>query len=173
MGDETRGWLGIDPSDWLGIVGFALTVLGFAVTICQLRRTTKATDAARLALEAAAQTLGINHLLVLLPQIQALEVDMDVSSLDNDKKLAIRTLIAVRHIASQAATLMDTDPTEKESELIEMLNDFSKVAARSKALLVSGTDKQVSDVLKSASSKITLISGRASGLVASYQAKVN
>lgn len=165
------GWLGVDPSDWLNIAGLVLTVVGFAVTIGQLVRTTNASVAAREALEVATLRLSKNHLLVLLPQIQIFEGDLDVASADEDKKLAMRTLKAFRHAASQAASLMENDPDPREMELIEMLIDGSKIAAKTKALLASGTDKPVSEVLRSASSKITVISGKASGLLASYQAK--
>jgi hypothetical protein len=158
--------------DWLAIVGLVLTLVGFGVTIGQLVRTTRASIAARQALEVATLRLNKNHLLVLLPQIRIIEGDLDAASADEDKKSAIRSLIAFRHTASQAASLMENDPNPKEIELIELLLEGSIVAAKTKARLATGSDKPVSEVIRNASSKITLISGHASGLVASYQAKV-
>jgi len=149
------------------------TLLGFAVTIWQLVRTANAAKASTKALNDATRRLNSNYLLVVLPQIRLLESDLDAAMAEDDKKLAVRTLVSYSHAANQLASLLDGNEESEIPALIPKLKSSAVTASAAKAALVTGTNKPVRNVTKAAAEQIGEISSPLAGLIAQYQVKVN
>lgn len=160
-------------SDFLSIVGTVVTIAAFGITIRQLVKTRDATDAARQAFERAESRLSANHLLILLPQLKAIEVDLDTATYNDDSNLAIRTLLAYSHAANQIAEWLEQDQADEHADIILELRSSATTASTAKAALVSGTKKPLPAVLKPAAERISALSGQAAGLTTRYQAKVS
>ena len=155
------------------MVGLVVSVFGFLITIWQLIRTANAAKASTRALEEATQRLSKNHLLVVLPQVRLLENDLDAALADDDKKLAIRTLVSYSHAANQLASLLAGHDDPEVSDLIVKLKESAVTASAAKATLVSGTTKAVRLVARAASEQIGAISSPLAGLTTQYQVKVD
>ncbi|MHA6797409.1 hypothetical protein ACVGVM_28435 (plasmid) [Pseudonocardia bannensis] len=107
-----------------------------------MMRTARAAEAAERAVRRTEQRLLINHLIMLLPEFRSIENELDEASSQNDRKQAIRALVAYSHIAYEVAALLGgaegLDPTT--SEYIERLKASARTAARAKAALVTDSD---------------------------------
>lgn len=120
----------------VGILGLVATVAGFTLAILQLRRTAAATEATTKAVTRTEKRMALNHLLVLLPQFRLLEADLDNAAEDNDRRLAIRALVAYSYIASEVAAML-RDQDGVDAALPDKLADTALTAAKAKAALVS------------------------------------
>ena len=162
----------LSGSDWIGISGLAVTVVGFGATIWQLVRTANASIATRKAIEETARRMSLNHLLVLLPQLRVIESDLDAAMADEDRKLAIRSLVHFSHTANQVASLLEGEGDSIDRELIKQLRSSALEAGQAKSTLVT-TSRTVKVVAKTAAESIGKVSGHAAGLVAQFQVKAN
>jgi hypothetical protein len=160
-------------SDWLGILGLFTTVVGFGLTIWQLIRTANASVATKAAIEATARRMSLNHLLVLIPQLRVIEGDLDAAMAEDDRKLAIRTLVNYSHTANQVASLLEGEDGEVDGELIDRLRGSAAEAGKAKSVLVTSTRGTVKTVAKAASEGIGEVAGHAAGLVAQFQVKAS
>ena len=160
-------------SDWIGVLGLAVSVVGFGLTIWQLIRTANASVATRVAIEATARRMSLNHLLVLLPQLRVIEGDLDAAMADEDRKLAIRTLVAYTHTANQVASLLEGEGAAVDTELITRLRDSATEAGRAKSALVTSARGSVKTTAKQAAERIGQVASHAAGLVAQFQVKAN
>jgi hypothetical protein len=66
---------GLTWVDWVGVSSGVLSVLGLGFAYWQLRRTAKAATAARDAIERTERRLALNQILVIVPQLLAIEQD--------------------------------------------------------------------------------------------------
>lgn len=160
-------------SDWLGIIGLIVTTIGFGVTIWQLVRTANASIATKKAIEATARRMSLNHLLVLLPQLRVIEGDLDAAMAEDDRKLAIRTLVNYSHTANQVASLLETEGEAVDGDLITRLRSSASEAGRAKSALVTSSRGTVKSTAKVAAEGIGEVTGYASGLVAQFQMKAS
>lgn len=165
------GWQGLALGDQLAVVGILVTVVGFSLTIWQLVRTANASEASRKAIEATARRMSMNHLLVLLPQLRMIESDLDAAAAEDDRKLAIRSLVNYSHTATQVATLLEAEG-DIDDQLIERLRSSAKAAGSAKSTLVT-TNRAVRVVIKEAVEQIGEVSSHATGLVGKFQVKVS
>ncbi|WP_157944111.1 hypothetical protein [Blastococcus atacamensis] len=146
--------------------------MGFSLAIQQLRKTAKASEATKTAIEETARRMSMNHLLVLLPQLRVIEGDLDAAAADDDRRLAIRSLVSYSHTANQVASLMAGEK-DVDGDLIERLRASARTAGAAKSTLVTSNRQTVRSVTKTAVEEIGEVSSFAAGLVAQCQVKAS
>jgi chemotaxis protein histidine kinase CheA len=156
----------------LSFVGLAVTAVGFILAIKQLRKTATAAEAATAAISGANAQMVHNHLLILLPQIQTLEADLDAAIIAGEKEDAARALVSFSHAANQIAALLtsNTRPST-DASLEQELRSTAKKASELKAAIVKGSKKTLPVLLGAVAQEIGAVSARCSGLITTYQAK--
>ena len=157
-------------SDALGIASLGVSVAGFSFAAIQLKRTADASEATEKAVQDTARRLSLNHLLVLLPQLRSIEAELDVAASENDRSLAIRTLVSYSHTATQVAALLEQD-SDTDQALVTRLRTSAKTAGAAKSVLVSTKNKSVAITIKYAAEQIADMASHATGLVVAYQVK--
>lgn len=95
--------------------GIPLAVAGFGATYYQALRARGASEAARDAAQSAEQTISRNHLLVLLPQLQRVENDLDFAVEQGDRKLASFLMSNWRWQAGQLRGFLKDDPQNRKT----------------------------------------------------------
>jgi hypothetical protein len=128
----------MNASDWLGVAGLAVSVVGFGIAIWQLIRTANASVATRKAVERTEKRMALNHLLVLLPQFRLLENDLDFAAQEDDRPLARRSLISYAHFAAEVATILQGQDGISEVLITELRGSASH-ATRTKASLIDAS----------------------------------
>jgi hypothetical protein len=125
----------IDWYDWLTkadtVVAIPVAAVGFALTIWQIVRTRRAVDAARAAVSDVQRTLARNHLLVLLPQLQRVEQDLEVAIGNSDIGLVGSYLGTWRWQAGQLRGLLQADATTNK-RLLRAIQQSIALAATAK-----------------------------------------
>jgi hypothetical protein len=162
----------VSSSDLIGLAGLGISIVGFSLTVWQLLRTANAAIATKEAIVAANKRMLLNHLLVLLPQLKTLEADLDTAIAAKNSEAAIRALIGYSHAANQVASLLDSQEDSMDAELVKELRASAVNASANKAVLVIGTTRQLSSVLKTVASEISAVSAKCAGLSTKYQVKV-
>jgi hypothetical protein len=132
-------------SNWLSIIGLFITVVGFALTIWQLVRTANASEESVKAIKRTEQRMALNHLLVLLPQLQNIENDLDHAIEVNDRNWAIRTLVTCKNVASEVAALLE-DQDSVDQQVVAALVSTSKIAATAKSDIISRETQSIADL---------------------------
>lgn len=117
--------------------------------------------------------MNFNHLLVLLPQLHLLADELDSAVQADDKLIARRALVGYSRAASQVASLLTSAANPDDDDLIEKLRESAASAGSAKSLLVNGTTKSLSTVVKTVSGQISDIANTVSELMTTYQAKVS
>lgn len=158
-------------SDGLSIVGIVVTCAGFTVTIWQLMRTASASEATAAAIQETARRMNLNHLLVLLPQLRVIEGDLDAAMAENDRKLAIRSLVNFSHTANQVASLLEHETDSVDQELVLKLRSSALEAGKAKNALVTSGKGTVRSVAGTAAEEVGAVASYAAGLVAQFQVK--
>ncbi|MBQ1051676.1 hypothetical protein KBX50_24815 [Micromonospora sp. C51] len=129
------------------MLGLLIGVVGFTLTIWQLRRTARAAEATQKAVERTENRMALNHLLVLLPQFRVLESELDFAVADEDRKMAMRVLASYAQIASQVAGLLD-GRDGVDSVLVERLGRASRDASLTKARIINEPARNVRLITK-------------------------
>jgi hypothetical protein len=126
-----------DVAIWVSIISSPLTLLGIFLAWLQLRRTANATEATQTAVEKTARGMAIYQLLILIPQLQQYEGDLDraVSAEDHDE--AIEVLNRWRRVGTEASGLLDARPTA--SALVGLLQQSFLDAYQAKRGLLART----------------------------------
>jgi hypothetical protein len=119
---------------WASLVGLVVSVFGFAFAFRQLSRTKKAAEAAETAIKSSQHTFANNQILTLIPQLQALEQDIDLAANQNHRELALRLLNRWRQGACELRALL---PDGVPSELTVALQTAILQCARVKQPLLS------------------------------------
>lgn len=167
-----KWWQGLTFSDQLGVVGLVVSIVGFALAIQQLRKTAKASEATKTAIEETARRMSMNHLLVLLPQLRVIEADLDAAAAEDDRRLAIRSLVSYSHTVNQVASLMEGE-AGVSSDMMEKLRGSARIAGAAKSSLVTNNRLAVRSATKAAIEEIGEVSSSAAGLVAQFQVKAS
>ena len=159
----------MNASDWLGVAGLAVSVVGFAVAIWQLIRTANASVATRKAVERTEKRMALNHLLVLLPQFRLIESDLDSAAQEDDRALARRSLVAYAHFAAEVATLLQGQDKVDQTLVIDLQTSATQ-ASRTKASLIDATNaRNTKQLTKEIRERISGLSIHIGTLATSYQ----
>lgn len=97
---------------WLQLLGLALTVAGFWAAFIQIERVKTAAEAARDNSVAGTLRIRYNQLIILLPQLQILEVELDTAIRDDDKQAFGRCLVRWRNTSGQVVGILEKMDTE-------------------------------------------------------------
>jgi hypothetical protein len=175
VGDLWR--LGTDApwgrADWLSFGQLVFTVLGFAAAIYQLRRGTKVAEESKALLQGLRLRLLGNDLLVLLPQLQRVEDDLDFSIKSGDSLSAEKHLVVYARSASHIAELFRSQTGSDDEKLVDLLDQSIRAASRAKAELAEGTARELRDVVRLAIGKMGKASIEVSAAIARLQRRVD
>jgi hypothetical protein len=159
----------VDLGDWLGIAGLAVSVVGFVIAIWQLWRTANAAQATKKAIERAEKRMAKNHLLVLLPQFQLIENDLDAAAQNDDLGLARRALVSYAHFAAEVAAILQ-DQEKVDETLVTDLRTSATQASLAKAVLIDAAKgKTVRQLTKDVRDRISGLSVHIGTLAINYQ----
>ena len=160
----------IDPAwgraDTLAVVGIAVTVAGFLLTLVQLKRTRSAALAAERASTTTQTRLASNHLLLLIPQLDRIDNDLAAAVEADHAQLVAHHLSAWRWQANVFRTLLARADLADEQTLTMVQ---TSIVACSNAKLKLGTGvglekstihvrKAISEVVNQLGALATLLS---------------
>jgi hypothetical protein len=133
LGNASLTW-----TDWIGVVGVAVTILGFAVTLFQLRRTKTAAEAARTAATAAVEAVTRAQVLTTIQSLRRIEdeLDAEVRASTANIEAVLRSLRDWRELASDVYPTVNADPDE--GDIAKDLKQSIDLASTAKGQLVSG-----------------------------------
>lgn len=127
-------------AEWSSIV----SLLGVGVAIWQVVRTRNAVTAAQAAIERTERHLAVNQLLVLIPQLQRLEPELNISLTAKVREPIIRHLAEWRRLAGDVYGLAK-DEEYSDDQLLDLLQQSAASAATAKRRILKGD----SDLLRS------------------------
>ncbi len=102
-------WYDLGWVEWLNVVGFVITIVGFAFAFWQILKTRSAAEAAGQAAVITQRQLASNQLLILIPQLRWLSGELDAAIEADDAQLARRHLDSWRWQASHVHGLLIDD----------------------------------------------------------------
>lgn len=152
--------------DQLAIGSFVVTVFGFAIAIWQIRKSVKASEATTIAVRVTANRLAANQLLLLVPQLELIDYELDLSIRANDREGVERSLVRWRYLSSKIRGVLialNIDP-----EIIERLQKSASLATVTKATLYNdskpllGATKRIAIAVSNVCDEITVLSSRLS-----------
>lgn len=120
---------------WIEIFNFGtgvLSVLGLAITLWQVRRTAAVVEATRQAVTTTIQKLSINQLLLLAPQLQQIENDLDLAVHADDPIRALASINAWRRGATEVLAFLRRTPGTNSSEAEASIRDSLSLALAAK-----------------------------------------
>lgn len=155
--------------DWIGLAGLIVSVVGFVIAIWQLVRTANAAKATKDAVERAENRMAINHLLVLLPQFQLIESDLDIAAQYNDRGLARRSLVAYAHFAAEVATILQGQGKSDQTLITDLRTSATQASQIKAGLIDAPSGKSIKQLTKDIRDKVSSLSVHIGTLVISYQ----
>lgn len=117
-------------ADWVSIA----SLLGFGLAIAQLHRTRRAVDAANSAIGRTQRQLAVHQALLIIPQLQKLEGDIDLAVVSESREVAIRHLAEWRRLASDVCGLVNGRVSD---EGVRTIQQSAVAAGEAKSLLLS------------------------------------
>lgn len=154
-------------ADWLAVVGLVIAVAGFSLTIWQLVRTARATEATKLAIERTEKHMAASYLLVLLPQFRIIESDLDSAAMDDDRRLAMRALRTYADVASEVQSLLRSQ-TGIDDSLLNKLQTTAQAASLTKASIVDNPGRATKSLTREFRSELAEITAYVGGLTAHF-----
>ncbi|WP_291049284.1 hypothetical protein [Herbiconiux sp.] len=126
-------WWQIDFSSYPSVfdwVAMGLTILGFVIAFCQLRRTQNAVNASIQTEDSVRTTLIQNQIKMAIAEIESVIKDLGTAVSLGNKDLAERTLVRYANLCSGCAGLMrklDTSDLDFADQLDESSRNASQV----------------------------------------------
>lgn len=127
------------PDTYLAIVGVLITVAGFTITIWQILRTARASEATRKAVQSTEARMALNHILVVIPQLRILEQDLDRAIEDGDRLAAMRALGSYSYVVSEVSGLLGEQDV-MDAETVERLKSSAVAAGQAKSRLLDSAN---------------------------------
>jgi hypothetical protein len=119
--------------DAIAIVSLLATAVGFYIAFRQLRKTRTASEAAAEAVGTTAQRLAANQFLVLLPQVQLAQAELDHVIGSGDIDGTERLLMRWRNLAAQVQGLVEQ--LVDGPEVVAKLRESGVLATQAKGVL--------------------------------------
>jgi cell division inhibitor SulA len=157
----------LSVAEWLAIAGLVIGLAGFAITIWQLVRTARASEATAAAVERTERHMAASYLLVLLPQFRVIESDLDNAAVEDDRRLAMRALRTYADVASEVRTLL-TGQGAVDAALLTKLEETARAATLTKAALVDNPGRPTKNVTREFRNELSEVSTYVGGLTARF-----
>ncbi len=152
--------------DQLAIASFVVTTIGFVIAIWQIRRGVRASEASARAIKATANRLAANQLLLLVPQLELLDYELDIAVRASDREGAERALVRWRYLSSKVRGVLLG--LGSDSAMIERLQRSASLATLAKGVLrdnskpLQTSTKRVSFAISEVCNEITAFSAQLS-----------
>ena len=156
-------WLDITNS-WAAI---PLQFLGFGIAVWQIRKAISSADAAKLASTRAEARIGSNLLLVILPQLNQTETNLEWAVSRSDREAVIHYLGSWRWQAGQLRGHLGRTP-EMTNEVMTLIQDSITTAADTK-LALQDVNADVARRCKAAQKSIAAVTGLVGEITAKNQ----
>lgn len=140
-------WYSLSWVEWLGAVGFPLTLLGLYLTWWQARKAFDAAEAAKQASTKTQRQMRANQLIVLIPQLRWISSELDAAIQDNNKSLARRHLDNWRWQASHIHGILSSAEPD-QVEVLRRLQLSVAQAATAGAVLIKPNGSIKADCMK-------------------------
>jgi len=109
-----------------------------------------------------------NHILVLIPQFRLLEVHLDEAAETDDRRLAIRTLVAFSQLASEVAGLLRNEG-DIPPEIVSKLEECAGRASITKASVIDNPKHAVKSSTKTFRGELAEMTTHIGGLLGRLQ----
>ncbi|MEU1604127.1 hypothetical protein [Micromonospora matsumotoense] len=159
----------------LGLIGHIadisavpIALAGFSVTFYQIKKTRKAAEAAEGAARNSQAAIGRSNLLVLIPQLQRVEEELDRAVRDASKPVVISSLQAWRWQAGQVRGLLQVGKLAKRDLLVDIQDSVSAASQAQSELTGSGGELSLAVATKDARDAIAKVTNEL-GAVATVQ----
>lgn len=148
---------------WVSIITSPLTLLGLFLAWLQLKRTADATEATKTAVERTAKGMAIYQLLILIPQLQQFEGDLDRAVSLDDHEAAVDVLNRWRKAGTEATGLLAAHTAV--DELVRLLQEsfVEAFVAKRPLLAKKGTVGHTTEAVRESIGKVTVYLGTLSG----------
>lgn len=165
-GDAREPSFGVS-TDGLGIASLAVALAGFPLAIWQIRKSVKASEAARTAVEATSSRHVSNQLLILVPELLLIDRDLGEAIENNERSDVLRLLVQWRHRASQVRGILIGVDRITPNVISQLANSAALATMAKQSLQNSSTSivkatKRASAAISSACNEISAISGELS-----------
>lgn len=121
-----------------------LALIGFGLTLWQLAKTKRAAEAAQESARSAQVAISRNHLLILIPQLQRIEEELERSVRANSIELTLSWLANWRWQAGQLRGFLLASSYDDEKTMRALQSSIAKAAVARKAII----DSKHGDLLK-------------------------
>jgi hypothetical protein len=147
------------------IIGIPLTIAGFIFAIVQIYKTKNSANAAKTAASDAVSSISSNYLLILLPQLNRVESELDTAVDQDDRRLAAAHMSQWRWQAGQVrGWLSGDDPSSKKvAKLIQTsitLAATAKLDALDKAQDLPSVARPVQEAIAAVTGELGQLSSR-------------
>lgn len=159
---------GLTRSDAISLVGILISLIGFGLMIWQLVRTANASIATQQSMHRTERRMVYNHMLVLIPQFRLLEVHLDEAAETDDRRLAIRTLVAFSQLASEVAGLLGREE-DIPAEIVDKLQESAGRASVTKANVIDNPRQAVKSSTKTFRGELAELTTHIGGLLGRLQ----
>lgn len=147
LAEASHHWYDLGWVEWLGVVGFPLTLTGLYFTWRQARDASNSAEAARRAVQSTQQQIRAKQLMVLIPQLMWVASEIDSAIETGNMPLVRRYLHNWRLQAGNVnGILLAADPNE--IALATALNNSVSMAAVTESSLMNRPKAARSDCMK-------------------------
>lgn len=145
-----------------------VALAGFGITYYQIRKTREAAEAAEGAARNSQAAIGRSNLLVLIPQLQRVEEDLDRAVRDGSEQVVISSLQAWRWQAGQVRGLLEVGRLASRELLVDIQDSVSAASQAQIELAGSGGELSLAIATKDARDAIAKVTNEL-GAVATVQ----
>jgi hypothetical protein len=153
-------------AEWLSLGQLVLTFLGFLLAIIQLWRTANATVASKNLL---ARRLLSNDLLVLIPELHALEDSLDSAAKSGDPDQVERALVAYFRAAGRIQGHLEAFAETKDELMVGLLKQSIRTTRSAKIEIATGPTRSLAEITRLPREKIMKVTAEAAALVGRLQ----
>jgi hypothetical protein len=150
-------------------IPFAL--IGFGATIWQTTKARNAAEAARDAAKAAQSSISRNSLLMLIPQLQRVEDELERAVQIESAELAITWLSSWRWQAGQVRGFLGRSSAENK-RILRALQSSISMAAQVKSAIIDGSPDDLASITRSARKAIADVTNEIGALAATQGVQI-
>ena len=149
----------------IGVIGLIVTFVGFWIAIVQIRKTKSAAEAAARAAKVGSVRIRYNQLLMVVPQMQNLELEIDSAIQQSDSYAVERALLRWRQLAASSHGILG-QMGESYKEIVEGIEKTRGTAITVKGRLSApDATKPVATVTLGVRKEISTMNDRLASIV--------